>query len=165
VPADAAPPAAPAAGVVNQPLAPGTPPAQPATLQFDRPKVTAPPGGKITVNLVAQNVADLFSTNLQIEFDASQVRMADAVRGAILASDGQDLVFSKNIQNDSGRATINIARFPGAGGVSGGGVLLRLELEAANAGTSTLRISSVEARNARQEPVPMSTAQVEIVIQ
>jgi general secretion pathway protein D len=165
-PAGVTPPApGPPIGVVNQPLVPGAPSGQPATLQFDQPKITAPAGGKITLNLVAQNAADLFSTNLQIDFDASKVRLADAVRGALLSSDGQDLVFSKNIQNDSGRATISIARFPGAGGVSGGGVLLRLELEAASAGTSTLRISSVEAHNAREQVVPMGTAEAEIVIQ
>jgi general secretion pathway protein D len=159
-------PAAPPVGVLPQPLTPGATPVPPAaTLQFDRPKVTAPSGSKVTLNLVVQNAADLFSTGFQIQFDPAQVRLLDAVRGTLLSSDGQDVIFSKNIQNDTGQATINLSRFPGSGGVSGGGVLLRLELETVSAGTATVRVTGVEARNAGLAAIPAGDTQAEIVIQ
>ena len=52
------------------------------------------------------------------------------VRGDFLASDGQQPVFTKNIMNDTGTATIQLNRQPGTPGVNGGGVLVTLNFQA-----------------------------------
>src|SRR5262249_14885919 len=92
-----------------------------ARLQFDRPQIEAGASQQFTLNLVAQNVTDLFAAPLRVSYNPKLLHLVDARKGPLLSSDGQDIIFSKNIQEDMGDASINISRFPGAGGVSGGG--------------------------------------------
>ncbi len=161
--APATPPAPPAATPAVPPPAPA-PAASGALLRFDRVQVSEPAGARITLNLVAENMTDLFAAPLRVTWDAKIVSLADARRGAMLASDGQDIIFSKNVQNDIGEASINLSRFPGSGGVSGAGVLLVLEFQGQVAGKSTITISGLAARNAKLESIPLGNVQAEIVV-
>jgi general secretion pathway protein D len=167
-PAAAPKPAAPTPPPVPPPApTPATQPptpAAPARLRFDRPAVQATPGSRVTLNLVAENVAELFGVPLKVSFDPKALRLVDARRGALLANDGQDVIFSKNVLNDTGEATINLSRFPGSGGISGSGVLLILEFEAAAPATTSVNISNISARNARQEAIPLENTQAEVTI-
>ena len=101
---------------------------------------------------------------MKVSFDPKALRLVDARRGALLANDGQDVIFSKNVLNDTGEATINLSRFPGSGGISGSGVLLTLEFEAAAPATTSVNISNIAARNARQEAIALETTQAEVTI-
>jgi len=163
------PPVAPATAPTPGPAPGGPPPVTPAApsagrLRFDRPQVSEAAGGKIVLNLVVDGVNDLFAAPLRVTFDPKMLRLNDARRGGLLASDGQDIIFSKNVQNDTGEASINLSRFPGSGGVSGGGVLVTLEFEAAGPGKTSINISGVTARNARLETIPLGGAQSEVTI-
>jgi general secretion pathway protein D len=146
------------------PAAPAPPQPGAARLRFDRPAVQATPGTQVTLNLVAENVAELFGVPLKVSFDPKALRLVDARRGALLANDGQDVIFSKNVLNDTGEATINLSRFPGSGGISGSGVLLILEFEAAAPATTSVNISNIAARNARQEAIALENTQAEVTI-
>src|SRR6185295_16307847 len=93
---------------VNLPVSPGAPPlgiptappakpeGQPAPavpsnarVMFAPAQASAQLNGTLTVNLTAENVADLASTPMQIRFDPKILRLNDVVRGDLLASDGQ----------------------------------------------------------------------------
>ncbi len=132
-------------------------------LRFDSSQVSAAPGARITLNLLAENVTDLFSAPLKVNFDPKALRLLDLRRGALLANDGQDVIFSKNVLNDTGEATINLSRFPGSPGISGSGVLLTLEFEAASPATTSINISNVAARNTRGD-MPLENTQAEVTI-
>ncbi len=134
-----------------------------ARLRFDSNRVSAAPGARITLNLLAENVTDLFSAPLKVNFDPKALRLLDLRRGALLANDGQDVIFSKNVLNDAGEATINLSRFPGSPGISGSGVLLTLEFEATSPATTSIQISNVAARNSR-EAMPLENTQAEVTI-
>jgi general secretion pathway protein D len=121
-------------------------------------------GSHVTLNLLVDNAADLFSAPLRVTFDPKLLNLVDARRGALLTTDGQDIIFSRNVQNDSGQATINLSRFPGAGGVSGSGVLLTLEFQPVAPGASTVAITDVNARNARLETLPLAGVQAQVAI-
>ncbi len=121
-------------------------------------------GSHITLNLLAENVTDLFAAPVRVTFNPKQLSLVDVRRGGLLASDGQDIIFSRNIQNDSGEASINLSRFPGSGGVSGSGPLLTLEFQPVAPGSSTVSVTGAGARNARQEAVSLGGAQAEVVV-
>jgi len=156
---------------VNLPVSPGAPPlgiptappakpeGQPAPavpsnarVMFAPAQASAQLNGTLTVNLTAENVADLASTPMQIRFDPKILRLNDVVRGDLLASDGQQVAFSKNVLNDSGEATINVSRFPTTGGVSGSGSLVTLVFQAVGKG-DTVVTAQLSLRNSQSQPI------------
>ena len=132
-------------------------------LRFDRPQASEAVGARIILNLLADHVSELFASPLRVRFDPAVLRLVDARRGALLSSDGQDVIFSKSVEGEAGEASINLSRFPGAGGVSGSGVLLTLEFEIAAPGKTSVRIANVAARNARLDTIPLGEVQAEVV--
>ena len=72
------------------------------------------------------NATDLFSAPLQIKFDPKVLKLNDVTQGNLMASDGQQVTFTKNIQNDTGEADITLNRLPGTGGITGSGMLVTL---------------------------------------
>ena len=57
-----------------------------------------------------------FSAPLQIKYDPKVLKLNDVVQGNLMASDGQQATFTKNIQNDTGEADITLNRIPGTAG-------------------------------------------------
>ena len=79
------------------------------------------------------------------------------VRGNLLASDGQQVAFSKNIINDTGEATVNVSRFPTTGGVSGSGSILTLVFQAVGHGETVVTVPSLVLRNSKSQPILSAT--------
>jgi len=119
---------------------------------------------RITLNILAENVTELFAVPFRISYDPKVLHLADVRKGGLLSIDGQDVIFSKNVQDDAGEASINLSRFPGAGGVSGSGTLLTLEFQAGGTGRTIVRLTNVAARNAKLESIALEGAQAEVTI-
>ena len=164
IPGVNAPPATP------PPMAPPVPPAKPpaqavpqahgvqqaagkAEVKFVPAQATAQVNGTITASLMVENAADLASTPMQIRFDPKILQLTDVVRGNLLAGDGNQVTFSKNIVNDSGEATVNISRFPSTGGVSGSGSIVTLVFQAIGRGNTVVTVPSLVLRNSRSQPI------------
>ena len=120
--------------------------------------------GTFTVTIAANNASDLASAPLQLKFDQRLLRLVDITRGNLLSQDGQQVVFTRNIMNDSGNATINLNRFPGTGGVSGSGALVTLTFQAIGKGATTLTLPGFNPRNSQQLPIPSVTPPLAIQI-
>ncbi len=133
-------------------------------LRFEQTPVEGTPGARFTLNLLAENVTDLFGVPMRVTYDPKLLQLADVRRGALLASDGQEVIVSKNIENDRGEASINLSRFPGSAGISGSGVLVVLEFQATAAGKAVVNLSNIAARNVRLEPIPLEAAPAEVVV-
>ncbi len=186
--AEARPPAAtapallePATGepAVQQP-ATGEPPAvapqQPAQQPTDQPAGAQPrfvfepasielaAGEQATVELIVENVTQLFGSPLRIGFDPRILKVTDITRGPFLEGDGMDLIFAKNIRAEVGQAAVNISRFPGTGGSDGRGVLVTLHLEGVAPGSSKIGITSTGARNADAQPISISPVQLPVTV-
>jgi len=131
-------------------------------LVFQPAPVTFGAGEQAEVQLLVENVEQLFGSPLRIGFDPQLARLADIQAGPFLKGDGVDLIFSKNIRNEVGQAAVNISRFPGTGGVDGGGVLVTLTLEGVQPGEFSLRVTPTGARNAEGRPVRMETARMDV---
>ncbi len=170
-PAPAATPAvtAPPKPVTEQPKPPvESKPAAPApgatALTFAPLAVETGAGANFTVTLQAGEVKDLHAAAMRVKFDPQMLKLVGAERGELLAKDGQQPMFTRNIQGDAGEVFINIARLPGAGGVSGAGALATLTFQTVKTGSTEVTLAEVSARDSRQQPLAMTPPRLTVKI-
>lgn len=156
-----APPIAPPATAPPTTAPPATaPPAAPqgnASVSFVPNQVNTLVGNPFNVNVVIQNATDLFSAPMQIKFDPKVLRLTDVVQGNLLASDGQEVTFTKNIQNDMGVATVGLNRLQGSGGITGSGMLVTLSFTTVGPGTTTVSIPGFTPTNSQSQAISSSS--------
>jgi hypothetical protein len=165
-PPDTAPqlfaPPATAPALVPQPPAPA--PGSPARLVFSPSQVEANQGSSIVVTLSVEGGVDISSAPMQIQYDPKILRLNDVVRGGFLGSDGQQPVFTKNILNDMGIATVQLNRPPDTPGVSGAGPLLTLNFQAIAKGTTMVAIPNLTMRNSQGAVITSVNPQLGVTI-
>jgi hypothetical protein len=120
--------------------------------------------GTITVSLLVENATDLASTPMQVRFDPKILRLNDVVRGKLLASDGQQVAFSKNVLNDTGEATVNVSRFPSTGGVTGSGSIVTLVFQAVGHGETVITVPQLVLRNSQSQPILTASPQLAVTV-
>jgi len=169
---EAAPPAEPvpppeqpkpeAAAPVTPPVP--TPVPAPASLVFTPAAVEAQPGTTVTIELRVNGVRDLFDSPLRFKFDPQVLRLNEIQRGTLLTGDGQQVIFTRNILNDRGEASVNLMRPPGSGGVSGSGSLVTLTFQVVGRGVATVSAPGVALRDSQSQTIltasPQATIQV-----
>jgi general secretion pathway protein D len=139
-------------------------PSAPATVKFVPSQLSAPLNGAVTVSLMVDNANDLASAPLVVHFDPKILRLNDVLRGNLLASDGQQLAFSKSVLNDTGEATVNLSRSPGTGGVSGSGSIVTLVFQAVGRGDTVVTIPKLTLRNSQSQPILTATPQFAVSV-
>ena len=159
-PAPAATP--PAAPPVTVPQANAPAPAPTATqanamVNFVPAQVETTMGQSFPVNMAVANATDLFSAPLQIKYDPKVLKLNDVVQGNLMASDGQQVTFTKNIQNDTGEADITINRLPGTGGVTGSGMLVTLSFTSLARGATSVSAPAFSPTNSQGQPISNSS--------
>jgi len=167
-PQAAAPPIAglPAAA---SPVAPGGPPAPPGapraaaiTARFLPANIEAAAGGAFTVEVALEGGADIASASpVQIGFDPKLLSLTDVSAGSLFSKDGLQPVFSRNIMNDMGLATIQFSRPSDAPGVSGPGGLLTLRFQALGRGATAIT-GNITIRNSRGLLIGSATPQLPV---
>ncbi|MGE5568805.1 MAG: cohesin domain-containing protein [Rhodospirillales bacterium] len=163
------PPAPAPAAPAQEPGAPpqaAPPAAQPApqpdgALRLSlRPPVMQPQvGSTFTILLEAENARDLFAAPFRLKFDPQVLRLNEIQAGGLLGGDGQRIIFTRNILNDTGDATVNLNRMPGTGGVSGSGTLAVFTFQALKPGNATITFTDLTPRNSQLQPVQASIPQ------
>jgi general secretion pathway protein D len=154
--APVAPPAiAPPATAPPATAPPATaPPAGSARVSFAPARAEGQLGSAITVSLMVENVTDLFTAPLRLQFDPKVLRLNDVTPGNLLSSDGKPLLpMSKNIMNDAGEVSVTVSRAPGAGGVSGSGTLVTFVFQAAAQGTATVSLADFALRDSKLQQI------------
>lgn len=145
---------------------PGTPPPASAApkpagalaVRFDQPAASLQAGTPLTLNLQVDNAADLFGAPMRLKWDPKVLRLNDVTRGPLLASDGQQPIFTRNIRNDEGEAVVVLNRAAGAPGVSGSGTLLTLTFQAVGKGSTAVSVLDLSLRNAQMQPMTAQPA-------
>jgi general secretion pathway protein D len=159
-----APPAT--APPMNPPAGPdANPPAGNARAVFSPAQVETRMSSQLSASILLEGGSDVASAPITIQFDPKILRLNDVVRGDFLASDGQQPVFTKNIMNDSGTATIQLNRQPGTPGVNGGGVLVTLNFQAIGRGLTVVRLPGFSVRNSKGQPVGGGAPQLTVAVQ
>ena len=118
----------------------------------------------MTVDLVVENVQDLFTVPLAMSFDPAVVMLMEVHHGDLMGGAEQPAALVQRVDEQAGTAIISISRPPGIGGASGNGILVSLVFEARAAGRSALEIRNVAARNSRREALTFETAPGEIAV-
>jgi general secretion pathway protein D len=111
--------------------------------------VEAQVSGAVTVTLLLSGGQDIFAAPMQIQFDPKVLHLTDVTRGNLLSLDGQQVVFTKNIMNDQGMATVQMNRFPGTPGVNGSGTLVTLTFQAVGRGATTVTVPNLTVRDSQ----------------
>jgi len=101
---------------------------------------------------------------MQVRFDPKILRLNDVVRGNLLASDGQQVAFSKNVLNDTGEATVNVSRFPTTGGVTGSGSIVTLVFQAIGHGDTVITVPQLVLRNSQSQPIVTASPQLNVSV-
>ena len=117
------------------------------------------------MTLAVENVTDLFGAPLRIGYDPKILRLNEVVRGGLLAGDGQQPIFSRNIRNDAGEATVVLNRLPGSPGVSGSGTLVTLMFQAVGKGETEVRLTEVTLRDSQMQPMTVSAPTVAVTVE
>ncbi|MEP7362931.1 MAG: cohesin domain-containing protein [Acidobacteriota bacterium] len=147
-----------------------TEPAPPAeaggvALRFQPAQTRAALGGVVVLDLAAEGAADLFGAPMQLSFDPKVLRLNDVIRGNLMAGDGQTPIFSRNIRNDTGEATVVLNRLPGSPGVNGSGALITLMFQVVGKGSTEVRLTELTLRNSQMQPLnalhPIASVTVE----
>jgi general secretion pathway protein D len=154
-----------------QPAEPAATPSQPAAaggapaLRFDNQAVTVAPEQQVTMSVLVDNAQQLFAAPLRIRYDQRVLTLVDVSKGDFLAGpEMTDVIFSRNIRNQSGQAAVNLSRFPGTGGADGSGVLVTLTFQAVAPGQTSVAVTPTGARTAEQQTVSIGTAQAQVTV-
>jgi general secretion pathway protein D len=139
-------------------------PAGPTRVVFNPGGVEATSGGIVTVSLAVENVTDLFSAPLRFKFDPNVLRLNDVTRGNFLSGDGRDVLFTRNIQNDTGDVTLNLRRNTGMGGLSGSGTLVTLTFQAIGKGVTTVTAPGLSFQDSRGLGILSASPQMNVTI-
>ncbi|HOQ44718.1 MAG TPA: cohesin domain-containing protein [Bryobacteraceae bacterium] len=160
-PAPAAPAQQPGAPAQEAPQAAQPAPQPDGALRLSlRPPVVQPQvGGTFTIVLEAENARDLFAAPFRLKFDPQVLRLNEIQAGGLLGGDGQKIIFTRNILNDTGDATVNLNRMPGTGGVSGSGTLAVFTFQALKPGNATITFTDLTPRNSQLQPIQVSIPQ------
>jgi general secretion pathway protein D len=154
---------APAAPQPEKTVPPG-PPAPAAQVLFSPAAVETQPGGTVILNLQVENATGVFAAPLRIRFDPNVLRLNEVSRGGFLASDGRDIIFTRNILNDTGDASVNLSRMPGNAGISGSGTLVTLTFQVIGKGITTVSAPRLTVQDSRLQPILTASPQVTITV-
>lgn len=134
---------------------PAAPQAGAAATRFTlRPSaVTVQRNATVALQLYAENARELASAPFSLQFDPKLLRLEDVQAGPLLASGGQQVVFTRNIQNDAGVLTVNLGRMPDAGGVTGSGVMAVFTFRAVAAGEANITMPQFAPQTAQRTAV------------
>ncbi len=169
--AQAAPAAAPqpaVAAVAPAAVAPAaaTPPAtQNATLRFDPPTIALKPGETTTIGVAVQNVQDLYSIPMLLQFNPAVISIEDVRQGGFLSGGTQEVAIVERVDKERGQAIISATRMPNTPGVSGSGTMVGIVVKGLAPGNSQLSIVQVNAKDSQQRAIQVVTSEATVRVQ
>jgi general secretion pathway protein D len=137
---------------------------QGARLRFDPQTVSLAPGQTATLGLSVDNVSDLYSIPMILQFDPTVISVQDIQHGGFLSSGNQEIAIVKGGDESKGQLMIAATRQPNTPGVTGSGTLLGLVVKALKPGNTNLSIVQVNAKDSQQRPLALVTGEATIQV-
>ena len=166
MPGTAVPTPGTTAPVVNPPQG------QPGKLRFDPQALTLKVGERKTIAVVVENVSDLFSIPMLLQFNPAVIGIEDVQHavsegqhGGFLSGGTQEIAIVKSLDEQKGQAIISATRQPNTQGVSGSGTLLGIVIKGLAPGSSNLSIVQQNAKDSQQRPIPLITGEATVQVQ
>jgi general secretion pathway protein D len=147
--------AAPAAAPVNQA----------AKIRFEPQTLSLKVGQTATVGVVVENVSDLFSIPLLLQYNPAVISVEEVQHGGFLSGGTQEIAIVHQPIKDKGQSIISATRQPNTPGVSGSGTLIGIVVKALAPGSSNLSIVQVNAKDSQQKTIPLVTGEAVLQVQ
>jgi len=161
----AAPPAvAPATQPVETPAVPQAQTSGPR-IHFEPATLNLAPGQTATIGVVVENVSDLFSVPMLLQYNQAIISVEEVRHGGFLSGGTQEIALVQRVDKEHGQAIISATRQPNTPGVNGTGTLLGVVVKALAPGTTTLSIVQVNAKDSQQRPIPLVTSEATLRVQ
>ena len=129
-------------------------------------------GEQQTIGIVIDNVNDLFSIPLLLQYNPAVISIEEVQHAAgegghagFLSGGTQDIGIVQRVDKEHGQAVISATRQPKTQGVSGSGTLMGIVVKALAPGSSTLSIVQVNAKDSQQKPIPLVTSEATLQVQ
>ena len=173
-------PAAPVAPAGQNPVAPGAvvPATQPVNtpavpqaqtsgprIHFEPGTLNLAPGQTATIGVVVENVNDLFSVPMLLQYNQAIISIEEVRHGGFLSGGTQEIALVQRVDKEHGQAIISATRQPNTPGVNGTGTLLGVVVKALAPGTTNLSIVQVNAKDSQQRPIPLVTGEATLRVQ
>jgi general secretion pathway protein D len=134
-------------------------------IHFEPSSINLSPGQTYTVGVAVDNVSDLFSIPIMIQYNPAVISIEEARHGSFLSGGTQEIAVVQRVDKEHGQAIISATRQPNTPGVSGSGTLLGIVIKAVAPGNSNLSIVQVNAKDSQQKSIPLVTSEATVQVQ
>jgi general secretion pathway protein D len=138
--------------------------AQAPRLRFDPQTLNLAPGQTATLGVSIDNVNDLYSIPMILQYDPAVISVEEVQHGGFLSSGNQEIAIVQRVDKEHGQAMIAATRQPNTPGVSGSGTLLGVVVKALAPGFTNLSIVQVNAKDSQQKPLALLTGEAAIQV-
>ncbi len=136
-----------------------------AKIRFEPQSLSLKAGQTATVGVVVENVNDLFSIPLLLQYNPAVISVEEVQHGGFLSGGTQEIAIVHQPFKDKGQSIISATRRPNTPGVSGSGTLIGIVIKALAPGSSTLSIVQVNAKDSQQKLIPLITSEATVQVQ
>ena len=138
---------------------------QTAGLRFEPRTLSLKPGQSATIGVVVENVNDLYSIPLLLQYNPAVISVEEVQHGGFLSGGTQEIAIVQRVDKEHGQAIISATRMPNTPGVSGSGTLIGIVVKALAPGSSNLSIVQVNAKDSQQKLIPLVTSEATLQVQ
>jgi len=97
---------------------------QAANIRFEPQTLSLKAGQTATIGVVVENVNDLFSIPLLLQYNPAVISVEEVQHGGFLSGGTQEIAIVQRVDKEHGQAIISATRQPNTSGVSGSGTLI-----------------------------------------
>ena len=138
---------------------------QTARIRFEPQAMSLKVGQTATVGVVVENVNDLFSIPLLLQYNPAVISVEEVQHGGFLSGGTQEIAIVQRVDKEHGQAIISATRQPNTPGVNGSGTLIGIVIKALAPGSSNLSIVQVNAKDSQQKLIPLVTSEAALQVQ
>ncbi|HEY8714944.1 MAG TPA: hypothetical protein VIM00_06155, partial [Candidatus Acidoferrum sp.] len=136
-----------------------------AKIHFEPQGLSLKAGQTTTIGIVVDNVSDLYSIPLLLQYNPAVVSIEEVQHGGFLSGGTQEIAIVSRVDKEHGQAIISATRQPNTPGVNGSGTLMGIVVKGLAPGTSNLSIVQVNAKDSQQKPIPLITNEATLQVQ
>jgi general secretion pathway protein D len=138
---------------------------KPAQVRFEPRNLSLKTGQTMTVGVVVENVSDLFSFPLLLQYNPAVISVEEVRHGGFLQAGNQEIAIVQKVDSERGQAIISATRQPNTAGASGSGTIMGIVIKGLAPGTGTLSIVQVSAKDSQQRPIQLVTNDATIQVE
>src|SRR5712664_626929 len=136
-----------------------------AKIRFEPQSLSLKAGQTATIGVVVENVNDLFSIPLLLQYNPAVISVEEVRHGGFLSGGTQEIAIVQRVDKEHGQAIISATRQPNTPGVNGSGTLIGIVIKALAPGSSNLSIVQVNAKDSQQKLIPLVTSEATLQVQ